>query len=344
MNISQQANNSIRVKKINQELIKQALKSMKQGTKSMISSATGLSVATCGNILNELLETGEVMETELEAPNGGRPARRYVYNANYSYILCIFAKTEGGQSLKYAVANSVGERVEEGQLKPAKINAETIDAIVGSFIEKYQHIKAVGIGIPGLVHEGVINICDIQELIDAPLEAQLREKYGIEVIIDNDMNMTVYGFYKKQDYDEDTTIVVMTFVKDNFPGSGIMVNGHIHRGNTNFAGEVSFLPFGISREEQFNQLNQHDTCIPLVSHVIMSTTAVLNPDTIALTGDQVRKEDVELIFNQCLEFIPREHLPQITVLEQPDDDYMNGLISVTLESLTYQLQLVEKRR
>ena len=72
--------------------------------------------------------------------------------------------------------------------------------------------------------------------------------------------------------------------------------------------------------------------------------AVLNPDTIALTGDQVRKEDVELIFNQCLEFIPREHMPQITVLEQPDDDYMNGLISVTLESLTYQLQLVEKRR
>lgn len=343
--INQIANNSIRVKKINQELIKQALKSMKEGTKSTIASATGLSVATCGNILNELLETGEIIETELEASNGGRPARRFIYNVDFSYIACIYAKIEDGiESLTYAVANSVGERVDQGFLELEYIDAAAIDHLLGTLIKQYNNIKAVGIGIPGLDHEGVINICDIYSLIDIPLESQLREKYEIEVTIENDMNLTVYGFYKQQDYEEDKTIVVVTFIKGTFSGAGIMIDGHIHKGNTRFAGEVSFLPFGISREEQIIHMGQTDTFIPLVAHTISSLTAIINPETVALTGNQIRQEDVPHIYRNCLEVIPEEHMPRLIVLDQPDNHYMNGLIAITLESLTYSLQLVEKRR
>lgn len=343
--INQIANNSIRVKKINQELIKQALKSMKEGTKSTIASATGLSVATCGNILNELLETGEVLETELEASSGGRPARRFVYNADFSYIVCLYAKIEDGlQSITYAVTNSVGERVDTGYLTYENIDADTIDHLVGTLIQQYNHIKAIGIGIPGLVHRGVINICDIKTLVDAPLETLLREKYEVEVTIENDMNLTVYGFYKQQDYEEDKTIVVLTFIKGAFPGAGMMIDGHIHKGNTRFAGEVSFLPFGMSREEQLKSWGNSNTFIPLAAHTISSLTAVINPETIALTGDQARHEDVPHLYQSCLEVIPEEHMPHLIVLEQPDDHYMNGLIAITLESLTYSLQLVEKRR
>jgi hypothetical protein len=37
------------------------------------------------------------------------------------------------------------------------------------------------------------------------------------------------------------------------------------------------------------------------------------------------------------------HMPQLTLLEHPEEDYMYGLITMTLESLAYSLQLVEKR-
>lgn len=158
------------------------------------------------------------------------------------------------------------------------------------------------------------------------------------------MNLTVYGFFKQQDYEEDKTIVVLTFIKGAFPGAGMMIDGHIHKGNTRFAGEVSFLPFGISRDEQFIRLGQTETFIPLAAHTIASLTAVINPETIALTGEQVRQEDVPHIYQSCLAFIPEEHMPHLIVLDHPDDYYMNGLIAITLESLTYSLQLVEKRR
>ncbi|BBI33601.1 ROK family protein [Cohnella abietis] len=343
--ISQITNNSIRVKKINQELIKQALKDMKQGTKSMIAGATGLSVATCGNILNEFLTTGEVIETELEQPNGGRPARRFVYNSNFAYIACIYASSEGGQhSLTYTVANLLGEVVDDGFLAVELANLTAIEHLIEMLIAKYPEINAVGIGIPGLVHQGVINVCDIDELINVPLEARLKEKYELEVTVDNDMNLSVYGFYKKQNYEEDKTIAVVTFPRNNFPGSGMMIDGHIHKGATQFAGEVSFLPFGISRKEQITQLHQQDTFVALAAKTIMSLIAVINPETIALTGELVKEEHIEGICKLCVGVIPEEHMPQIIVLDDPHHYYMNGLIAVTLESLSYNLQLVEKRR
>jgi len=194
------------------------------------------------------------------------------------------------------------------------------------------------------VHKGVINVCDISELLGVPLEAQLREKYELEVTVDNDMNLTVYGFYKKQNYDENKTIIVVTFPKNNFPGSGIMIDGHIHRGTTQFAGEVSFLPYGISREEQFAQFQNPDTFVALAAKTIMSLIAVVNPETVALTGELVREEHIEGIYQQCKGIIPDEHMPKMIVLSNPHENYIDGLIAVTLESLNYNLQLVEKRR
>ncbi|AWB45927.1 transcriptional regulator [Paenibacillus sp. CAA11] len=338
-------NNSMRVKKINQELVRQALKSMKQGTKSMVAEATGLSVATCGNILNELHEAGEVIETELEESSGGRPARRYVYNVDYSYVACIFAKIESGrQSLTYGVANLAGEYIERGYQEVKFADSTAIDELLGVLIERHNNIKAVGIGVPGVVHHGVVDICDIEMLRQVPLEAEIREKYEVEVIVENDMNLTVYGFYKKQNYEEDQTLAVATFLQGSFPGAGIMIDGHIHKGKTRFAGEISFLPFGISREEQFNQLQERRTFIPLAAQTIASLTAVINPETVALTGDLVQAADLDEIYRECLRIIPEIHMPLLIVLEEPDEDYMNGLTAMTLESLAYSLQLVEKRR
>lgn len=77
-------------------------------------------------------------------------------------------------------------------------------------------------------------------------------------------------------------------------------------------------------------------------HAVASLTAVINPRTIALTGEQFRQEDVQQILESCLEIIPAEHMPQLILLDDPDDDYMNGLIAITLDSMTYSLQLIEK--
>lgn len=94
--MSKVTNNTTIIKQINTELIKSTLKLLKHATKPLLANETGLSLATCNTILNELLLTGEVIAVELEASNGGRPATRFMYNADSSYIAYIYKKAEGG--------------------------------------------------------------------------------------------------------------------------------------------------------------------------------------------------------------------------------------------------------
>ncbi|WP_336758194.1 ROK family protein [Paenibacillus sp. USHLN196] len=338
-------NNTMRVKKMNQELVRETLKDMRQGTKSMVAEATGLSIATCRNILHELLSTGELIQLELEESNGGRPAQIYRYNVDFANIACIIIRAGVTlHSLTYSVVNLSGESLEEGSQQLEQMNEEKIYDLVDRLILKYPRIQAIGIGVPGAVHQGVINTCDIPNLINVNLVAPIQEKLEVEVILDNDMNLTVYGLYQRQGYNERNSLVVTTFIEGSLPGAGIMIDGHIHRGNSRFAGEIAFLPLEMSHDEQFRKLHNRDTFHPLAARGVSSLIAVMNPETIALTGDLLKPGDVELIRNECLKYIPELHMPRLILLENPDDDYMCGLIKMTLESLSYSLQLVEKRR
>jgi hypothetical protein len=147
-----------------------------------------------------------------------------------------------------------------------------------------------------------------------------------------------------QNYDEDKTFAIVTFPKDNFPGAGFIVDGHLLKGNTKFAGEVSFLPFDLTREEQLKQLNSTEGFVPLAIQTITSIIAIIDPVSIALTGELSKPNLLDDIYNGCLKDVPKEHMPEIFVKNDTHDEYMFGLISVTLESLTYNLQLVEKRK
>ncbi|MBE7679844.1 ROK family protein [Paenibacillus sp. P13VS] len=337
----------MRVKKMNEELVRQTLRTMRQGTKSMVAQATGLSVATCRSILIDLMNAGELVELDMEESSGGRPAQIYKYNENYAYIVCLIVKAGvNHHSITYGVVNLAGETVEKGELhtETDQMNEAIIVQLIDRLIDNHPQIRAVGIGVPGAVHRGIINVSDIPNLVNVPLADSIRERHGVEVIVENDMNLTVYGLYQKQEYEDEESIIVATFIEGSLPGAGIMIDGHIHRGNTQFAGEIAFLPLGLSHDEQFMLLHNRDTFHTLAARSVSSLIAVMNPETLALTGTLVQPEDVEIIRNECLKYIPEMHMPQMRLLNDPDENYMFGLISMTLESLSYSLQLVEKRR
>ncbi|MBD2871112.1 ROK family protein [Paenibacillus arenilitoris] len=339
------SHNTVQLKKMNVELVKNTLKSIGVGTKASIARLTGLSVATCGTILNELLRTGEVTESDPEETSGGRPAKLYRFNADYGCVACLFIRTEGGiHSIAYAVANLIGEVAEEKTLFFDSIDEGTIYGLLDAVVEQHSSVKAIGIGIPGVVQGGSIGICDVAALAGKPLGPRLKERYGVEITIDNDMNLTVYGFYTGQNFEEQKTFAVVTFPKDHYPGAGFIVDGRILNGTTNFGGEVSYLPFGMSREEQLKLLRSGgDGFVPLVVKTLVSVIAILNPAAIALTGDLLRPDLLQMVSEETMKEIPKAHMPELFIQKDTRQEYVNGLISVTLESLTYSLQLVEKR-
>jgi len=326
------------VKRLNVALIKNTLKARQNGTKSSIAQLTGLSVATCGTILNELVATGEVIELEPDESSGGRPAKKYAYNADFGCVICLVVMTQGGiHSIRYQVVNLAGDAVMETTMRYESIDVDAVDSVVGRIIQENNQVQAIGIGIPGVVDRGIIGICDVPQLAGKPLGPHLEEKYGIPVTIQNDMNMTIYGLYHMQDFEEEQTFAVVTFPKGHFPGAGFIAGGRLLAGYTNFGGEVSFLPFGISREEQLRQLQTDEGFVRLAVRTITSIVAIINPIAIALTGELPRESLLEDIYQGCLRVIPEAHMPKLFVKNDTQEEYMKGMVRETLESLSRRL-------
>ncbi|PWW02939.1 ROK family protein [Paenibacillus cellulosilyticus] len=336
--------NTIQVKKMNVELVKNTLKAQGVGTKASIAQLTKLSVATCGTILNELVASNEVIEMETEGASGGRPAKQYKYNADFGCVICLLIKTEGGiLSIHTSCVNLIGETLNEAVHVLERIDMDVIDQQIEILMSENSNVQAIGIGIPGIVHRGVIGVCDVPELVNQPLGPFLENKYELSITIENDMNMTVYGFYHMFNFEEDKTFAVVTFPRNHFPGAGFIVDGRILSGNTKFGGEVSFLPFGVSREEQLRLLHTEEGFVQLASHTLTSVIAIINPVTIAITGDLPQESQLDDLYQYCLKDIPEAHMPQLIVKNDTNREYMTGLATATLESLTYRLQIIEKR-
>lgn len=156
------------------------------------------------------------------------------------------------------------------------------------------------------------------------------------------MNLITYGYYQKQAYQEDKNIAFIYFWKDNNLGAGIIVRGHIVKGNTNCAGQLSFLPFGISRVFQIEQFNQTETMIPLAVQTVAALIAIINPELILLAGQCIQAKDLVGIKSQLDTIIPGEHQATLIYREDIHEDYMRGLYFMTLERMSYHLKLIEK--
>lgn len=340
------SHNTQQVKRINVELVKNTLRSMGVGTKASIAKLTKLSVATCGTILNELLQTGEIIDLGPDESSGGRPASRYQFNADYASVLCLIIRTEGGiHSITHTYANLNGEMADEQTLFLDEINVPVVEDLIANLIEQHHNVQAIGIGIPGVAHNGVIGICDVPKLMYQPLGPRLKEQYeDVEVVIGNDMNLTVYGLYNQQQFEEEKNFAVVTFPENHFPGAGFIIDGRPLTGNTQFGGEVSFLPFGVSREEQLRMLKTTEGLQELVVQTLVSIIAIINPATIVVTGDTTDPAMRDDLTQGCLDrMIPLEHIPELIIQRDTRREYVTGLVAVTLESLTYRIQVIEKQ-
>lgn len=356
-------NDITKVKEINIELIKSALKNLGTATKAQIAEATDISVATCGKILNELCHTGEALEAAVASGGYGRPAKSYVYNGNYAFIACIYAEmVKGRTKISTVVSNLLGELQGESTQEADDVTYETLEEQIAVLLRKYPKLRAVAIGIPGYITNDVVDLCNFVSLMGVPLQSRLQEKFSeVRILVENDMNAAAFGFYRSKDMDKNATIafiyspvepvkkleVKMKEREDekrnkllsfgiNF-GAGFVSGGKILRGATGFAGEVAFLPMPCIAEKK-----EIEVTVETMAYIIGSIVPILNPEIIALTGVFFNEENIEKIRVSCLRLISPQHMPQIMMRDDIHDDYVNGLLNLALEELACSVALVER--
>lgn len=320
--------NTLRVKENNTNLIRKNLKKMKNATKQEIADRTGLSVVTVGSVLENLLGTGEVLADKLLPSNGGRPAKSYRYNENFSYalIICVYEK-QLKTRFCVSVVNLYGERVWEIESVQEKIHLSTFEPFVEEAKIRFPEIKVLAFGLPGFEFQGRVWINDHEEIKNTELSSYYAEKYGLLTVVENEANAAAMSFASKGM--DDQTLVYIYMPTDFSPGAGIVIEGRLHRGVSNFAGEVDNIPLGCAwkkmQDKPFSYVWKN------TAKLLLAVISLINPSKVVLFGEFLTEEHLCEVRSFLRKKINPVFLPEIVRTEDFYEDFKNGLAALALE-------------
>ena len=325
-----------RMKKIHLEMVKSALKKRDFGTKDSIASDTGLRLTICQNILYELCERGEVREIAQASSTGGLlPKEIFVYNKNYSHVLLVYARNEQKtKSLYGRVVNLSGDKISEEYGEFDDISLKELESFIGFFLESDRRIQVISLGLPGIVRDGIVGPCDLKKLQYIPVKEYLIEKFGLIVTVSNDVNCTALGYYSRSNMHQLESLVYIYYPEDGSPGGGIIVNGKVLRGKSDFAGEVSFMQSWLNRKEQGDLQKQHKLITNYIIDTILSINCLINPDCIVLAGQWLTEEMKDAIRKGAEDFSLSGYSPDVRFEPDIHDSYINGLQFAGLRKLS----------
>ena len=329
--------NTMLLKQQNKELIISAFREIGQGTRNEIAQLTGLSISTCGNIIRELIKSGELTQVSMAPSQGGRPSKIYLYNANTSLAMAISLVANGqSNQIEIAVVNLSGNvLVRESYIKPQHhLTMEFLDSLIAKQFQEMPNIHVIGIGIPGMVVHGEVLYCDIEELEHLNLHKLLEEKYQVKIFIDNEMHFKTFGYYQVHSRMELKNYALLNVPEHFTYGAGFMVNGKLLRGNANFSGEINYLPYVTSREDLIEHCSEDHTFVELISKVIITIITITDPRYIVLCGYRFSEQLVAQIRESVSRTLPPQLLPDFRLQQDISDEYLTGIISVALNLLT----------
>ena len=320
MNLS--TRNTLQVKQNNVAMVRQALL-LDGGTKLDMARRTGLSVATCTTILNELVSRTEAVPLPDRESTGGRPAVRYVYNPDFAHLLSLYVDNGAGANrLEYAMTTSTGTLIAHRATAPREIDAKAIEQTVSELAAGNARLRAVGVGIPGIVHRGKIGQSDLSSLQDVALAERISKRFGLEAVVENDVNMIAYGYYHQHHGEMDSVAVVMV-PRGNGPGTGMVIDGRILSGHTGFAGEVHYLPHNYN--PLFQSSRDKGAFVTALARLLATIVALVNPQRIVLTGELVSESMMPELTARCGEAIPAAHQPELVFRPDCSGEYLAGL-------------------
>lgn len=334
--------NSLLMKEVNSNILLKALKSERKATTQRLSELTGLSSVTVGSILQKLLEKNEVFKDDIIPSNGGRPAYRFCYNSEYSHILSIYTHADNEKDMAYvSVVNLFGESIYRESFSLETVFVDSFEAVIDKLLNEYSTIKAIGFGLPGSEHNGVMTTNDYANLNGTAFSEHYRNRYNIPVKFENDVNAAVTGYCNihEEEIENESAVVYIYFPEKYSPGVGIYINGKVYKGFRNFAGEVKHMPIDVKWDE-LDYSSIIDVC-NAISKLIIAIVYLLDPERIILYGSFINEEYLKNINTICEKTIMDTTLPEIYKSNDFNLNYENGINKSTLDLLNKTLMLTK---
>lgn len=177
----------------------------------------------------------------------------------------------------------------------------------------------------------------------------LRLRYGIPVIMENDLNATAIGFgrcYEKEfpsENPENTNMAYLHF-EQGCVSAGFITGGRVVRGGCNFAGELGLVLMDGDRlvDECMDAPMDDLRYTNRVAQIVSWICGIRNPQYIALGGPALRKHCIGPIGDGLSSLLPRHMLGVILYAPDAWHDYHDGMACLTAANMFGGIQLIQE--
>ncbi len=233
------------IKKINRVNILTLIREESPKTRYDIATALGLSIPTVSANINEMVKEGLLSEQQAASSGGRRPVMlSLIEDARFSIGITVEIKRIRIMMMNLAGDNVVEEAFQIPELIDNHILLSLLADIIQAFIvsSKVERSRILGIGIalPGTVDEAMGFLIEAPNLhIRNCSFASLEKSVGLPVIIENEANI---GAFAEHSIGTSKNIDNLVYVSvTNGVGCGIIVKGHIYKGNHKRSGEFGHI-------------------------------------------------------------------------------------------------------
>jgi Transcriptional regulator/sugar kinase len=336
------------IKLVNEALIRGALASRGEATTADLVADTGLSQTTVGQSIEQMRASGLILEAHKRASSGGRRASAWMLNPQAWSSIALSIERDG---LSWGIANALGTMTDQGTRlikndalgDAVKLSSELVSAALG---DRGEGRCALAVGVPGAITGGRVITGDYREAWSGvDLASRFAQATGLPVVLENDLNAIAIGYMRQSragGYDP-RSLVYMHFNEGACIGSGLVLDGRIFRGATNFSGEIGFLPMGGGKVLNDAVLGARDDgeYVEAIVTSLRAVTCIVNPALIVLGESGFRFDLADDIRRSFCALVEEAVRPSLVFVQDSRPYYMAGLASLAAELVLPSLRLID---
>lgn len=289
-------------------------------TKNALSAETGLSLAGTTNVLQYLAGEEEIVYVSDAESTGGRRSKIYRLNNDFHHIGAVMLKR---RRTRYMICTQIhdlaGRCIYENTAYSKQGSLADIDKEIRDMLTYDHRIHVLTVSVPGVSGNGIIGVCDYEQLSGINLKEHIAEVFSMPCVIENDVNSACIGFSQEHPGVMNLTLIYQPDAE--YSGCGILIEGRLYNGSTHAAGEVRYLP-GHTHSEQDVLLQENPA--GLLKEQIQALAAILNPDLIGYSSDVLKENQITLTDSE----IPQENLPEIVRIDDMNSVLEKGLCAI----------------
>ncbi len=237
------------VKNVNKHAVLDLIRFTPGGlSRAELAQRMDLSRAAMTAIVNDLLESNVVRETESRNGQNGRPPIILEINPSRGHVVGI---DMGASHLSILLADFAAQVIDEAEVPftiadgPEACLARA-NTLISELLQKNNldiaQISSIGLGVPGPIasEAGMVFAPPIMPGWDGfPIQANIESHWNLPVSLNNDAELGALGEWA---YGSGRGENFLAYIKVGTGiGSGLLLNGQIYRGATGSAGEIGHL-------------------------------------------------------------------------------------------------------